>query len=62
MTNDLKLEVNVCFVDIDGIVDHLCLNFLYIIPDLLLYYSNLPCIKPHLLQKGWPFLKKTIYQ
>jgi hypothetical protein len=27
----LRLEVIVCFVDIDGVVDHHCLNFLFII-------------------------------
>jgi hypothetical protein len=29
--NDLRREVVVCFVEIDGIVDHHCLNFLFII-------------------------------
>ena len=29
--NELRWEVIVCFVDIGGIVDHHCLNFLFII-------------------------------
>jgi hypothetical protein len=28
--NGFRLEIVICFVDIGGIVDHYCLNFLFI--------------------------------
>jgi hypothetical protein len=39
MFNDLRWEVIVAFVDIGGIVDHHCLNFLFIIKNTH-YYNN----------------------
>jgi hypothetical protein len=42
MFNVLRSEVNACFVDIGGIVDHHCLNFLFIIQlGFLPYFSYL---------------------
>jgi hypothetical protein len=37
MFNDLKWEVIVRFVDIGGIVDHQCLNFLFILTEFIEY-------------------------
>ena len=44
MFNVLRSEVNACFVDIGGIVDHHCLNFLFIIEQLKVKYTPCPCM------------------
>jgi len=67
MFDDLRLEVVLRFVDIGGIVDHRCLNILFII---IYIQSILPMLSPllssHLYQvvasiKQSPLLSSHLY-
>jgi hypothetical protein len=43
MFSELRWKVIVCFVDIDGIVHHCCLNFLFIKSYYIFHQGNILC-------------------
>ena len=45
LSNEMSWEVIVHFVNIGGIVHHHCLNFLFIVQDLLSIPSSADCVK-----------------
>ena len=53
MVSGLRWEVAVHFVDIDGIIDHHCLNFLFINYRISVFYINKTIGKTEMVISNW---------